>query len=131
MNILNNVLFSNPFLLNLWMFLDEDVKKGQGTEVKGFNNILKMAVYVGGTIIAILLIIGIVKAALEYSKGSGSGGIGKIIGMVLFLVFCLGMMVLALRWTDLQGVGNTIGQKGLEIVDNVAQGIGGGTSTQS
>ena len=122
MNMLNNLLFSNPFLMNIWL---DDAKSGK--TVKGFDNILEMMVYIGGTVIAVLLIIGIIKAALEYSKGSGSGGIGKIIGMVIFLIFCLGMMVLAKNWGTLQSVGGTIANNGLEIVNDFAGQIGGTT----
>ena len=118
MNMLNNLLFSNPALINIWLAAKA------GDEVGGFNNLLKMMVYIGGTIIAVLLIIGIIKAALEYSKGSGSGGIGKIIGMVIFLIFCLGMMALALNWENLQGIGETIANNGLSVVENFAGQIG-------
>ena len=60
MNMLNNLLFSNPALMNIWMFLTDASKKKS-------TGILESVVTVAGAIVAILMVIMIVKSVLEYN----------------------------------------------------------------
>ena len=101
MNMLNNLLFSNPALMNIWMFLTDASKKKS-------TGILESVVTVAGAIVAILMVIMIVKSVLEYTKGSGTGGIGKIVGQVIFFLIALVLILFARNYSAWQNVGEGI-----------------------
>jgi len=87
-------------MLNNLMFLTEGAGKA--------GTILTKVATIAGAIIAILMIVMIVKSVLEYTKGSGTGGIGKIVGQVIFFLIALGLIIFAQNYTTWQGVGNNI-----------------------
>ena len=112
-------------LMNLLMFLDA-TNVAVGNQHDGLNKIFQWAIWAGGAIIAVIMIFSIVKSAKEYALGSGSGGIGKIIGKVIFLVFCLGMIALASNWDTIAGRGEKLAEAGLNIVENLAEEVAPG-----
>ena len=102
----------------------------EGTTVEGGSlsglgsNILKTVAGVGGVLIAIILIISIVKAVLNYAKGNGSVSIFSIVGRVIFLGVCIGLIALALNWDSTFGdVGKKIADKGTNLVSTVANDL--------
>ena len=121
MNILNNFLFSNPQLLNLWLLLTDE-RSGQ------FSGILKRAAAIGAAVIALFLIISITKGAVEYSKGGGTGGVGKILGQVIFLFICIGLIFVVLNYNSWIGIGEKVGNTVLNETSQLVDGVGGGTS---
>ena len=90
--------------------------------------ILKYVAGIGGGIVAIFLIVSLVKDAISYASGNGSGSVWKIIGKVLFLILIIGIIFLALNW---QALGNTASDIGSNILDQgseiVGGAVGGGT----
>jgi hypothetical protein len=80
------------------------------------NSIIGWAAGIGGGIIAIFLIVSIVKDGIEFAKGQGSVSIWKIIGKVLFLILCIGLIFLATNYDEL---GNKMKDVGSSAVDTI------------
>lgn len=76
---------------------------------------------IGGGIIALFLIYAIIKDGIAYAKGGGS--IFPIIGKVLFLLLCIGLIFLAINYKAIGEKFQTIGNKAVEIVENQANTI--------
>lgn len=85
------------------------------------QNIVKWGAGVGGGIIALFLIYAIVKDGIAYAKGGGS--IFPIIGKVLFLLLCIGLIFLALNYTNIGKQFRSMGNKAVNIVVNQANQI--------
>lgn len=84
------------------------------------SNLITIAVTVGGGLLALFLIMSIVKDGLEYSKGSSTGSIWKIIGKATFLIFCIGLIIIAANWEDLGQKAQGVGEKGLDAIERGA-----------
>lgn len=80
------------------------------------NSIIGWAAGIGGGIIAIFLIVSIVKDGIEFAKGQGSVSIWKIVGKVLFLILCIGLIFLATNYDEL---GNKMKDVGSNAVDTI------------
>lgn len=85
------------------------------------ENIVKWGAGIGGGIIALFLIYAIVKDGIAYAKGGGS--IFPIIGKVLFLLLCIGLIFLALNYTEIGKKFQAMGNKAVNIVSNQANTI--------
>lgn len=108
----------SPFILAL---AEPKVKVNSTIE-----NIIGWAAGVGGGIIAIFLIVSIVKDGIEFAKGQGSVSIWKIVGKVLFLILCIGLIFLATNYEKLGNKAKDLGDKGVNIVDENAGDWTGG-----
>lgn len=92
------------------------------------DGIVKWAAGIGGGLIALFLIVSIVKNAIGFAKGSGSSSIWKIVGEALFLILLIGLIFIAVKYTDLGNTASGIAEDAVELVeDQVSEaGIGGG-----
>ena len=91
------------------------------TENSFMTNVVQWAAGIGGAIVAIFLIISIVKDGLAYAKGGGS--VLPIIGKVLFLILCIGLIFLAVNYATLGNKAAVIANNAVDIVDNEASTI--------
>jgi hypothetical protein len=107
-------MLNNAVLMNLWTFMSGG----------GISSIVSNVAAVASGIIALFLIIAIVKSVIEYSKGSGSGGVGKIIGQVVFLVICIGLVYLATKYNNLKNTGSKVGSKLVNVVNEAVGDLG-------
>lgn len=88
------------------------------TESSFMTKVVQWAAGIGGAIIAIFLIISIVKDGLAYAKGGGS--ILPIVGKVLFLILCIGLIFLAVNYQSLGNTASDIADKAVNQVNNEA-----------
>ena len=72
---------------------------------------------IGGGIVAIFLIISLIKDGIALAKGGGDASPLKIAGKVIFLIVILGLIGLAINYSQLAGVGNSLANKGLNIAN--------------
>ena len=91
------------------------------TENSFMTRVVQWAAGIGGAIIAIFLIIAIVKDGLAYAKSGGS--ILPIIGKVLFLILCIGLIFLAVNYASLGNTASDIAGKAVEQVNSEASNI--------
>ena len=73
---------------------------------------------IGGGIVAIFLIISLIKDGIALAKGGGDASPLKIAGKVIFLIVILGLIGLAINYSQLTGVGNSLANKGLKIANS-------------
>lgn len=90
------------------------------------TKVLSIVVTIAGGLIACFLIYSIAKDAFEFAKGQGTGSVWKIIGKVLFLILCIGLIFLAQNWQSLGDKAKSIGEGGLNIVEGGLNEIVGG-----
>ena len=83
------------------------------------TNFVKWAGTIGAAIIAIILIYSITKDSFEYIKGSGSASIFKIITKVIFLMFMIGIIVVAQSYQSWMGQAADIANKGTNLVGDI------------
>jgi len=88
------------------------------TENSFMTGVVQWAAGIGGAIIAIFLIIAIVKDGLAYAKSGGS--ILPIIGKVLFLILCIGLIFLAVNYASLGNTASDIADKAMSQVETEA-----------
>lgn len=91
------------------------------TENSFMTRVVQWAAGIGGAIVAIVLIISIVKNGIAYVKGGGSPL--PIIGKVLFLILCIGLIYLAVNYAPLGNKAATIADNGIDIVGSEASGL--------
>lgn len=72
---------------------------------------------IGGGIVAIFLIISLIKDGIALAKGGGDASPLKIAGKVIFLIVILGLIGLAINYSQLTSVGNSLANKGLKIAN--------------
>ena len=84
------------------------------------SNLVKWAGTIAGAFIALFLIYAIAKDAFEYIKGQGSGSMFKIITKVIFLLFCIGLIVVAQNYASWQDSAAGIANSALGTVGNIA-----------
>lgn len=72
---------------------------------------------IGGGIVAIFLIISLIKDGIALAKGGGDASPLKIAGKVIFLIVILGLIGLAINYSQLANVGNSLANKGLNIAN--------------
>lgn len=72
---------------------------------------------IGGGIVAIFLIISLIKDGIALAKGGGDASPLKIAGKVIFLIVILGLIGLAINYSQLTSVGNSLANKGLRIAN--------------
>lgn len=93
---------------------------------EGSNFVTKLVKWVGGTaggIVAILLMISIVRDVAGLVTGKGQTSPIKIVGKVLFLILCIGLIYLALKYDTLGKTASDLGQKAIDKIDSDAQDI--------
>lgn len=73
---------------------------------------------IGGGIVAIFLIISLIKDGIALAKGGGDASPLKIAGKVIFLIVILGLIGLAINYSQLTSVGNSLANKGLKIANS-------------
>lgn len=100
----------SPFIL---AFADAQVETSET-----MNHIIGWAAGIGGGIIAIFLIVSIVKDGIEFAKGQGSVSIWKIVGKVLFLILCIGLIFLATNYKNLGDKMQCVGQSAVETINS-------------
>lgn len=83
---------------------------GGGTAGTLLGKIITIVVTVAGGLIAIFLIYSIVKDAIAFAKGDGNGSVIKILGKVLFLIICIGLIFIVMNW-------QTLGERAQNIMD--------------
>ncbi len=88
------------------------------TENSFMTRVVQWAAGIGGAIVAIFLIISIAKNGIAYAKGGGSPL--PIIGKVLFLILCIGLIFLAVNYSSLGNEAATIPDGAVDIVDSEA-----------
>jgi uncharacterized membrane-anchored protein len=80
------------------------------------NKLLGIAIAVAGGLIALFLIYSIAKDAFAFAKGQGDGSIWKILGKVLFFIFCIVIILVAANWA-------TIGDNAKNIIDPLSNQV--------
>ena len=88
------------------------------TENSFMTRVVQWAAGIGGAIIAIFLIIAIAKDGIAYAKTGGS--VLPIIGKVLFLILCIGLIFLAVNYASLGNTASDIAGSAVDIVDSEA-----------
>lgn len=88
------------------------------------DGLVKYAAWIGGGVLAIFLIYAIAKDGIAYAKGGGS--IFPIIGKVLFLLLCLGLIFIVTKYTSIGDKAKEIAGKGIEIIGQQAETIANG-----
>lgn len=88
------------------------------TENSFMTKVVQWAAGIGGAIVAIFLIVAIAKNGIAYAKGGGSPL--PIIGKVLFLILCIGLIFLAVNYTSLGNKAAEIADSGVGIVGSEA-----------
>lgn len=88
------------------------------TENSFMTRVVQWAAGIGGAIVAIFLIVSIVKDGIAYTKGGGSPL--PIIGKVLSLLLCIGLIFLAVNYASLGNKAATIAGSGVDIVESEA-----------
>lgn len=73
---------------------------------------------IGGGIVAIFLIVSLIKDGIALAKGGGDASPLKIAAKVLFLIIILGLIGLAINYSNLVNVGNSLADKGLKLANN-------------
>ena len=91
------------------------------TENSFMTNLVQWAAGIGGAIVAIFLIISIARDGLAYAKGGGSPL--PIIGKVLVLILCIGLIFLAVNYESLGNKAATIAGSAVDVVDSEASNI--------
>jgi len=91
------------------------------TESTFMTGVVQWAAGIGGAIIALFLIYAIVKDGIAYAKGSGS--VFPIIGKVLFLILCIGLIFIAIKYKDLGNAASNIADQGVNVVQGEANTI--------
>ena len=91
------------------------------TENSFMTGVVQWAAGIGGAIIAIFLIIAIAKDGIAYAKTGGS--VLPIIGKVLFLILCIGLIFLAVNYAPLGNKAAEIAGTGVDIVGSEAGNI--------
>lgn len=76
----------------------------------------------GVSIVGILLIVSIIKDALEYAKGQGNGSIPKIITKVVILVFLIGVIIMTAS-NSWNALGEALAGKANALGNNIVQNI--------
>lgn len=80
---------------------------------------------IGGGILALFLIFAIVKDGIAYAKGGGS--VFPIIGKVLFLILCIGLIVIAINYGNIGNKAANLGNQAINVIENQAnQAMSGG-----
>lgn len=87
------------------------------------NGILGWAAGIAAALVAGFLIYSIVKDALEYAKGSGSGSIFKIIGKVLFLIVMIGLIYYVVKFDTIGNAASSIGENAISEISNQANSL--------
>jgi hypothetical protein len=82
------------------------------------SGLVSWAAGIGGAIIALFLIYAIVKDGIGYAKGNGS--VFPIIGKVLFLILCIGLIFIAINYNKLGQSASNIADKGVNVVQEQA-----------
>lgn len=85
------------------------------------NKIIGWGAGIGGGILALFLIYAIIKDGIAYAKGGGS--IFPIIGKVLFLILCIGLIFLAVNYKTIGDKFKSLGNKAVNIVEEQANTI--------
>lgn len=91
------------------------------TESSFMTGVVQWAAGIGGAIIAIFLIIAIAKDGIAYAKTGGS--VLPIIGKVLFLILCIGLIFLAVNYASLGNTASDIAGRAVDVVDSEASNI--------
>lgn len=87
------------------------------------NGILGWAAGIAAALVAGFLIYSIVKDAIEYAKGSGSGSIFKIIGKVLFLIVMIGLIYYVVNFDAIGTTASNIGEKAINEISDQANSL--------
>lgn len=88
-----------------------------GSRTNAFiDGIVKWAAGIGGGLVAIFLIISLVKDGIGLAKGSGDSSVLKIIGKALFLILIIGLIYIAMNYSQLGTTAEGIASKGINKV---------------
>jgi len=94
------------------------------TVIVGAGTIAKIVAWGGGLaagIVALFLMYGIAKDGWDYAKGQGS--VFKILGKVLFLILCIGIIILAINYDKLGNKFAKLAEKGIDVVATEASDV--------
>lgn len=81
------------------------------------DNLVSWGAGLAGGIIAIALMISLVKDAIDFAKGSGSGSFWKILGKAVFLVLMIGLVFLAVNYKSLGNTAMGVGNKAIDTIN--------------
>ena len=93
---------------------------GTATKIGFIDNLVQWAAGLGGGIIAIAIIISLVKDGLSYATGNGSVSVWQIVGKVVFLALCIGLIFVAINYNTLGNSAKGVGQEALNTICNEA-----------
>lgn len=116
----------NELLINAVVRINEvaaNVMPLAGNTEATMKNLVTWAGTVAGALIAIFLIYSIAKDAFGYIKGSGDASIFKIITKVIFLMLCVGLIVVAQNYQDWMNKAANVANSAIDVIDNVANEI--------
>ena len=88
------------------------------TENSFMTRVVQWVAGIGGAIIAIFLIVSIAKDGIAYAKTGGS--VLPIIGKVLFLILCIGLVFLAVNYSSLGNKAASVANGAVDVVDSEA-----------
>lgn len=87
------------------------------------TGLVKWAGTIAGALIAVFLIYSIAKDAFGYIKGSGDASMFKIITKVIFLMLCVGLIVVAQNYQSWMDSAAALANHGINAIDNAANEI--------
>lgn len=103
---------------------EEGAKAASGSDGSSF--VAKLVKWVGGTaggIVAILLMVSIAKDVFGLATGKGQTSPIKIVGKVLFLILCIGLIYLATNYDSLGNTASDLGQKAVDTINSDANDL--------
>lgn len=103
---------------------EEGAKATGGSDGSSF--VAKLVKWVGGTaggIVAILLMVSIAKDVFGLATGKGQTSPIKIVGKVLFLILCIGLIYLATNYNSLGNTASDLGQKAVDTFNSDANDL--------
>lgn len=104
----------------------EEGAKAATSGSDGSSFVAKLVKWVGGTaggIVAILLMVSIAKDVFGLATGKGQTSPIKIVGKVLFLILCIGLIYLATNYDSLGNTASDLGQKAVDTINSDANDL--------
>ena len=116
----------NALLLNAMArmsVLAAEVMPLAGGTASTMSNLVKWAGTIAGGLIAVFLIYSIAKDAFGYIKGSGDASMFKIVTKVIFLMLCVGLIVVAQNYQSWMNQAAGIANSGINLINNAANEV--------